>query len=361
MSNATEPLSLEYINAYKGDQLVAVAVAFIPVLFIVVALRFYCRHLSPSKFGADDFFVLLALFCQIGSSILSICGVKLAGSGYHLAALAATRPYMIERFFKWLLVDSFWYFLTVGIPKLAILAFYLRIFTLKAYRYSVYALAGIVLATMIVTSIVSLNLCRPFAFNWDHSIEGGSCYKQTVFFEWGSFPNIVTDVAILILPMPVVWNLHTNMRMKVGLTLTFILAGIGLAASIIRFDSFFHGDAIADGTWTVALPIWTMVEPNIYLIAACLVTYNPLLHKFRAVTGRITKTAFSRSGKSNPSNPSQKSSSTGEGTKNIATANTSNSRKMFRGRRKMGRGDLESLGNTFDMQDTVNDTGAEAH
>ncbi|CAG8971639.1 hypothetical protein HYALB_00003107 [Hymenoscyphus albidus] len=56
-----------------------------------------------------------------------------------------------------------------------------------------------------------------------------------------------------------------------------------------------------------------------------------------------------------------KSSLTGEGTKNIATANTSNSKKMFRRRRKMGRGDLESLGNTFDMQDTVNDTGAKAH
>lgn len=133
---------------------------------------------------------------------------------------------MIKRFFQWLLVDSFWYFLTVGVPKLAILAFYLRIFTIKAYRWGVYVLAAIVLATMIVTSVVSLNLCRPFAYNWDHSIPGGSCYKQTVFFEWGSFPNIVTDVAILILPMPVVWNLHTTRRMKVGLTLTFIMAGM---------------------------------------------------------------------------------------------------------------------------------------
>lgn len=73
MSNSTEELSPEFIAAYKGDQLVAVAVAFIPVLLIVVGLRFYCRHLSPSKFGADDYLVLLALFCQIGSSILSIC------------------------------------------------------------------------------------------------------------------------------------------------------------------------------------------------------------------------------------------------------------------------------------------------
>ena len=153
-------------------------------------------------------------------------GVKYAGSGHHLAALAQIDPELVTRFFKWLLADSFWYFLTVGIPKLAILVFYLRIFTIKAYRMIVYSLLAIVLATEIVTSIISLNLCRPFSFNWDRTIPGGSCYQETVFYEWGSFPNIVTDVAILILPMPVVWNLHTSNNMKVGLTLTFLLASM---------------------------------------------------------------------------------------------------------------------------------------
>jgi hypothetical protein len=118
----------------------------------------------------------------------------------------------------------------------------------------------------------------------------------------------------------------------------------GLVASIIRFNSFFHGNAIADGTWTVELPIWTMVEPNIYLLAACLVTYHPLLNEFRIITGRIQRSALSRSGKSSSTaNPSQQ----------IASAGETTDKRVFRGRRKMGKNDLESLGNTFDMNDTV--------
>jgi hypothetical protein len=110
----------------------------------------------------------------------------------------------------------------VGIPKLAILALYLRIFTIPLYRNLVYFLAFIVTATGIVCSVMTLNLCRPFPFNWDRKIPGGSCYNESLFYRWGSLPNIITDLAILILPMPMVWKLHTSRNMKIGLTLTFL-------------------------------------------------------------------------------------------------------------------------------------------
>jgi len=121
----------------------------------------------------------------------------------------------------------------------------------------------------------------------------------------------------------------------------------GLVASIIRFDSFFHGNAIADGSWTVQLPIWTMVEPNIYLIAACLVTYHPLLKRLRKLTGRIKSSALSRSGKSSTT-PNALAPSL-----HIGPAREPLSARVFPGRRKAGKHDLESLGNTFDMNDTV--------
>lgn len=43
---------------------------------------------------------------------------------------------------------------------------------------------------------------------------------------WGSLPNIVTDVAMLILPMRVVWNLHLATRLKVGLAITFLVGSL---------------------------------------------------------------------------------------------------------------------------------------
>lgn len=72
-ANTTTTLSPEYLNAYRGTGLLAVAIFFIPLLLIFVGLRFYCRHLTRTKWGVDDYLVLASLFCQIGASVIAIC------------------------------------------------------------------------------------------------------------------------------------------------------------------------------------------------------------------------------------------------------------------------------------------------
>lgn len=52
----------------------------------------------------------------------------------------------------------------------------------------------------------------------------------------------------------------------------------GLISSILRFVSFSSNKSFIDPTWhAVELIIWTIAEPGIYLIAACLMTYRPLI------------------------------------------------------------------------------------
>ena len=68
----------------------------------------------------------------------------------------------------------------------------------------------------------------------------------------------------------------------------------GLATSIIRFVSFFKGSAVVDGTWaSVNLMTWTLIEPGVYLIAACLPTYRPVLAHLLGKTGYGSSTAKS--------------------------------------------------------------------
>ena len=52
----------------------------------------------------------------------------------------------------------------------------------------------------------------------------------------------------------------------------------GLISSIIRFIEFYITNAEIDKTWNAStLVIWAIIEGGIYLIAACLPTYRPLL------------------------------------------------------------------------------------
>ncbi|KAK4693586.1 hypothetical protein P7C71_g3843, partial [Lecanoromycetidae sp. Uapishka_2] len=47
---------------------------------------------------------------------------------------------------------------------------------------------------------------------------------KVAFTRWPSLPNILSDVVMLILPMPTIWNLHLKPQLKIGLIIT-ILAG----------------------------------------------------------------------------------------------------------------------------------------
>lgn len=158
---------------------------------------------------------------------MSLTGfVTYGGVGYHFAALEETDQAKTTVYFKYLLAVSFYYFFGVAIPKLAILALYLRLFTTKPYRRAVYIVAAIVAVTGIVCSVMSLNLCHPFEYNWDRTIPNGKCVNEQAFYLWGSLPNIVTDVTILVLPMPIVWKLHASIRTKVSLLIAFLTGSL---------------------------------------------------------------------------------------------------------------------------------------
>ena len=121
---------------------------------------------------------------------------------------------------------SILYFAGVNIPKLAILALYRRLFPNKSNRYVIYALMGILIGLTISTVVTALVACIPFAANWDPTLPGARCIDKEAFFRWGSLPNIITDIIMLILPMRIVWNLHTTTRLKVGLTITFLFGSL---------------------------------------------------------------------------------------------------------------------------------------
>lgn len=145
-----------------------------------------------------------------------------ADVGYHIAHVAMTDPAKITLWFKLLIVMPVFYILGVTIPKLALLAMYLRIFTQKPYRMAAYALGVILISSSIANMTVAIFQCRPVAFFWNRTIPGGRCVNTRDFFMYGSLPNILTDIALLILPIPLVWSLHTTTNVKVGLTCTFL-------------------------------------------------------------------------------------------------------------------------------------------
>ncbi|KAI4257473.1 MAG: hypothetical protein LQ352_001637 [Teloschistes flavicans] len=285
----------ELMNGYNGDSLQAIAILFIVLTTVCVAIRVYARRVGNVKWGLDDSLIIPStVFC------LALCTCALGGYarlassnapkidlsdralGYHEAAILATHPEKLIRKAKFLMVAPLLYLNAVLFPKLAILATYLRIFTVPAYRISCWTLAIFLVVNWLTFTVACFLMCRPLAYLWDKTIVGGHCFDINLFYRWSAFPNIVTDVAMLVLPLPVVWKLHTSNNIKVGLTLMFAAGGIGLLTSILRFAGYFFHSPTSDTTYAgVYLYIYVVCESGMYLVAACLLTYKPLAKLFR--------------------------------------------------------------------------------
>jgi hypothetical protein len=62
----------EYLAEYSGGTLIAISVLFIVLDTILVALRFYARHLIRSPICLDDFIVPFGWLTHVGVCILGI-------------------------------------------------------------------------------------------------------------------------------------------------------------------------------------------------------------------------------------------------------------------------------------------------
>lgn len=115
---------------------------------------------------------------------------------------------------------------TVTPAKISILVFYLRIFTTRSFKIMAYIVGAIVLGHGLGILFAAIFQCWPIAYVWDKTIEGGSCFNQLAFYRYVSPPNILTDVLILIMPLPYVWKLHTRKGQKLALTGVFLLGSL---------------------------------------------------------------------------------------------------------------------------------------
>jgi hypothetical protein len=109
--------------------------------------------------------------------------------------------------------------------KTSILVQYLRIFVGQRIRMTTYGLLGLTVLSSAACILGSIFSCWPIAGYWDVTIPS-HCISQVSFFYYTTTTNIVTDVAILLLPVSTIWNLKIARRQKVLLMFVFSLGSV---------------------------------------------------------------------------------------------------------------------------------------
>jgi hypothetical protein len=151
--------------------------------------------------------------------------VHIGGVGHHVAAVPVTT------FQTWLQLSKvleFTYTPAVMFAKLAALFLFYQVFELPVYRKIIIGIGVIIVLQGVVAFILAFTICRPFRYFWTQvvDINDGSCGDVMMFYKTYSIPSLVTDVAMLILPWPILLKLNVSTSEKIGLILTFLAASL---------------------------------------------------------------------------------------------------------------------------------------
>ncbi|KAL8888282.1 MAG: hypothetical protein Q9215_004262 [Flavoplaca cf. flavocitrina] len=181
------------------------------------------------------------------------------------------------------------YTVLITTTKFSILLFYRRVFMNQAssqrFRIVWYAITIWTFLWGISTFFAAAFQCSPASFYWTKYTRKtqGTCIDLTLLLLVTASTNIVTDVALLILPMPLVWKLNIERPQKFAVSGIFLLGGLIIAsvciASIIRAP-YLNQVVTVDPQWTsVNASIWSVIEPGVGIICASLPSMGPILRK----------------------------------------------------------------------------------
>ena len=105
------------------------------------------------------------------------------------------------------------YPLSVTAIKLSILLLYLRLFPLMKFRRCVKSLMVVFGFIGAVVTLVAVFQCRHVDDAWKIALPT-NCVTQASMLEGQAIFNLISDVTIIVLPMPVIWRLHMPLRRR---------------------------------------------------------------------------------------------------------------------------------------------------
>ena len=194
----------------------------IPALLFVVA-RLYTKAFITKAVGWEDYLSIGALLVAIARTTLDIVAVQVWDLGHHFkdVPLSALRSEAVV-----VPLDGHLYVLAITLAKLSILLFLYRIFSVNSKFRIVSWIVGVVISVWAsVTLLLGIFACKPIIaqFNFELRFAPSTVcspepwHVQNIY----GFCNIIADFVLLLMPMPMLWNLKMVMAKRIGVAVVF--------------------------------------------------------------------------------------------------------------------------------------------
>lgn len=250
----------------------------IPICTIFVALRFGIRGYYKQFIAVEDSSCLAAWALFMG-----YCGIAIVvgkyGGGYHLKDVSEAHQVLFRKFCY---IATVLYCPMALLTKVALLSILIRIFSpYKSKIIFIYVFLGCLTVYYTIAEIVKIRMCDPVPAYWTME-EGASCLDQRAALIADSVISVVSDLIILILPLPLTWSLQMSRNKKLRVAGMLSAGGIATGFSVYRLVLVLRDGSSPDQTMVFTCVILSgNAEGGIGLICACLPTLNIVIRKVR--------------------------------------------------------------------------------
>ncbi|RAL04833.1 uncharacterized protein BO80DRAFT_209742 [Aspergillus ibericus CBS 121593] len=242
----------------------------------LLIMRIYTKIHIMRKFWWDDVCLILAWAFSVGTQAIILYGYNYAGYGVHMWNL--TVP-VLELYAKTILAGTIIYLPALATAKFALLMLYYRLMSmLRVWRRIIYVVAFIIAGYSLAITLSLIFACNPIAKNWDVTITHGHCIDRTGFYLATAITNTVSDIILVLIPIPVVFRLRLPLVQKLGISCMFGIGCLTIITSILRLVTLMPLVTSKDQSYKIAVAIiFVIVEANFIIICGCLPYFKQFL------------------------------------------------------------------------------------
>ncbi|EWC43498.1 hypothetical protein DRE_07498 [Drechslerella stenobrocha 248] len=269
---------LEVISHPKSTlSIIPIFVVFTIFTSIVMGLRIWSRLSILGRIQSFDWMAIVSYILIVGWCALSVVEKTVSGewASYcdrsYIQASNAFRAYYLGMAF---------YPLAILSVKFALLLFYYSLSTWQPMRWAVYFTAFASFANSMVAMFMWIWQCN-FPDLWNHLVDQNvtcTAFRPYDLVLGTGAVNILTDVIIWLIPLPLVWRLQLYPRERIMAVFTFGLGAIAWIASVVRLVYVARDIVYTNGS-TTNINAWAMVELNLGLICSSAPALRALLIK----------------------------------------------------------------------------------
>ncbi|RDW66475.1 hypothetical protein BP6252_10110 [Coleophoma cylindrospora] len=257
--------------ALESSQLsVVIALAVCTALAVsIVGVRLILRFCIIKNASADDFVIILALMALL--VFVGFCSAEVA-QAVALQHGRGSSVFLLREIWASIIA----YQSSLAAAKASILLQYMRFLATPRSRTLCWIMIGISATTGIVFDIIIIFLCTPISGFWQPTATT-QCLSRTFQFLTYSTINIVTDLIIIVFPIPILLTLRISTREMVGIIALFAIGGATCIVTILRLNSLIivsRAKRFSGSNDFVAF--WSTLEITTAILCASLPGIRPL-------------------------------------------------------------------------------------